>query len=224
VRQEGRTYTLHVPAVQFDQLMRRGFLYAINVPVKKAGAYQLRVAVRDSTSERVGSANQFIEVPDIGKNRLTLSGLVVSGSDPGKHVTPQQATEQAAQQAASEKEGAVQDFEPMAGPAVRILHSGMDMDYGFLIYNARLDPKTKQPQLETQVLLLQDGKQIFAGKIGPLDPGQVPDLKHIPAHGRLRLLPVLPPGEYVLQVIVTDKLANEKYRTATQWMDFELTK
>jgi hypothetical protein len=204
--------------------MQRGFLYSINVPVKKAGAYQLRVAVRDSASERVGSANQFIEVPDIGKNRLTLSGLVVSGNDPAKRKTASQVGEQAAQQAASEKEGGVQDFDPLAGPAVRILQRGMDLDYAFLIYNSQLDPKSKQPQLETQVLLLKDGQQIFAGRVGPLDVSKQPDLKHIPATGRLRLGSDQPPGEYVLQVIVIDKLAKEKYRSATQWMDFEVVK
>lgn len=100
----------------------------------------------------------------------------------------------------------------------------MELDYGFLIYNARLDPKTKQPQLEAQVLLLKDGKQIFAGRIVPLEVRGQPDLKHIRAAGRLRLGPELTSGEYVLQVIVIDKLAKEKYRTATQWMDFELAK
>ncbi len=220
VQQEARTYTLHVPASQFERLMQRGFLYSINLPVKKAGAFQLRVAVRDSASGRVGSANEFIEVPDISKNRLALSGLVVSGSDPAKR----ESANQAAEATAREKEGAVQEFDPQAGPAVRILQSGMLLDYGFLIYNAQLNRKTKQPQLEAQVLLLKDGKQIFAGRIGPLAVSGQPDLKHIRAVGQLRLGPELTAGEYVLQVIVTDKLAKEKYRTATQWMDFELSK
>ena len=30
------------------------------------------------------------------------------------------------------------------------------------------------------------------------------------------------PGDYVLQVVVTDKLAKEKYRIAAQSMDFEI--
>jgi len=34
----------------------------------------------------------------------------------------------------------------------------------------------------------------------------------------------LTPGEYVLQVVVTDSLAKGKYRTATQWIDFEMVK
>ena len=32
------------------------------------------------------------------------------------------------------------------------------------------------------------------------------------------------PGEYVLQIVVTDLLAKDKYRVATQWMDFEIVK
>src|SRR6185369_16204015 len=190
------------------------------VPVKKAGAYQLRVAVRDSESERVGSANQFIEVPDIGKKRLTLSGLVITGNDPAKRKT----AEQTASQAGSDKEGAVEDADPLAGPSMRIVRRGMELDYAFMIYNAQAEPKTNQLQLENQVLLLKDGRQVFTGKAAPISVGQVVDLNHVPASGGLRLGTDLDPGEYVLQVIVTDKLAKEKYRVATQWMDFELVK
>jgi hypothetical protein len=32
------------------------------------------------------------------------------------------------------------------------------------------------------------------------------------------------PGEYVLQIIVTDSLADKKYCVATQSMDFEIVK
>jgi len=223
VDQESRTYTLQVRDAIYQQMKQRGFLYTVSVPVKKPGAYQLRVAVRDSASARVGSANQFIDVPDIGKNRLTLSGLVISGNDPAKaKKTATVDADRAAQQTAGGKEGGVEDFEPLASPALRMLRRGLDLDYAFLIYNAQPDPKTKQPQLESQVLLFKDGRQVFAGKVVPIPLGQQPDLTHIPASGRLRLGADLPPGEYVLQVIITDKLAKEKYRTATQWMDFEI--
>ena len=30
------------------------------------------------------------------------------------------------------------------------------------------------------------------------------------------------PGEYVLQVIVTDLLAGDKYATTSQWIDFKI--
>lgn len=31
-------------------------------------------------------------------------------------------------------------------------------------------------------------------------------------------------GEYILQIVVTDPLAKEKYQTAAQWIDFEVIK
>lgn len=224
VDREGRTYNISVTSEQLPRLKDQGLVYTINVPIKKPGGYQLRVAVRDARSEQVGSANQFIDVPDIDRDRLTLSGLVVSGYDPAKakKADAPVTADQASQQAARVKEGAADDFELMTSPAVRIFRPGLDVDYGFLIYNAQLNPATKQPQLETQVFLLKDGKQLFAGKLNSLKVGDQPDMKHIPATGRLRLAPNLVPGEYVLQIVVTDKLAKDKYRSATQWMDFEV--
>jgi hypothetical protein len=42
--------------------------------------------------------------------------------------------------------------------------------------------------------------------------------------GGVRLGNELIPGEYVLQITVTDPLADEKHRVATQWIDFEIVK
>ncbi len=226
VGREARGYNLSVRSDGFQKLLDQGFIYALNVPIKKPGGYQLRVAVRDARAQRVGSASQYIDVPDIGRNRLTLSGLVVSGYDPAtaRKAPASGSADQTAQQAAGNNEGAVEALDPSSTPAVRALNRGTYLDYGFLIYNAELDAKTKKPQLESQVILLKDGKQLFATKVSPLNVGEEPDWKHIPAAGRLRLGDELVPGEYMLQVIVTDKLAKEQYRWATQWMDFEVVK
>jgi hypothetical protein len=221
VGREARGYNLNVRADGFQKLLDQGFTYGINVPIKKPGGYQLRVAVRDPRAERVGSASQFIDVPDVGANRLTLSGLVVSGYDPATAIkTPAARTGDQS----NNNEGAIEAIDPTSTPAVRMLKRGTFLDYGFLIYNAQLDPKTQKPQLESQLILLKDGKQAFAGKMIPVSVGEEPDWKHIPVSGRLRLGDELAPGEYVLQIIVVDKLAREKTRWASQWMDFEIVK
>jgi hypothetical protein len=51
---------------------------------------------------------------------------------------------------------------------------------------------------------------------------QHPDPKRIAIAGRLNLKTRQEPGHYVLQVVLIDKLAKEKYRTTTQWTDFEV--
>jgi hypothetical protein len=72
--------------------------------------------------------------------------------------------------------------------------------------------------------LFRDGKEIFTGRVQPLDAGNQLDLKRLTASGALQLGTDMTPGEYILQIIVTDPLAKDKYRTATQWIDFEVSK
>jgi hypothetical protein len=98
----------------------------------------------------------------------------------------------------------------------------MLLDYGLVIYNARLDRTTRRPQLILQARLFREGQEVFAGQAQPFDPNQQVGLERIEAAGRLQLGSQLSPGEYVLQIVVTDMLADKQRRTATQWIDFEL--
>lgn len=212
VDETSRTHTLRVRGETYKRIMRDGFEYVITVPVKKAGAYQLRTALRDSATERVGSASQYIEMPDIGKNRLMISGLIINGYDPAK---------QKAGDAAPPSEG-LAEAESQAGPALRRLRRGMVMDIGYVIYNARLDKATQRPQLQTQIRLFRDGREVFAGNVVNYDASNQSDLKRLIAGSRLQLGTDMMPGDYVAQVIVTDLLAKDKHRTATQWIDFQI--
>jgi hypothetical protein len=169
------------------------------------------VVVRDSASARLGSAGQFIEVPDLSKGRLSLSSLVISSTDPNR--IEQKTTDANAD-----------PFEQQISSAVRQLRYGTFLDYGYVIYNAVLDKNTGKPQVQTQIRLLRDGKEFYAGKSTPFDPTGQTNLKQMVAGGRLQVGTVMPPGQYILQVIVTDPLAKEKVRTATQWIDFEVMK
>lgn len=208
----GKTYTIRFTDDQYKRALRSGLVYYVTVPIKKPGAYQLRMSMRDSVTERLGSASQFIEAPDIKKNRLALSGLVVQAED---------RTAKSASTAAN-VEG-VDDRNPEASAAVRHFRHGMVMTYGLFIYNARLDKASTRPQVTTQVRLFRDGKEVFTGRQTPLESNQV-DLKRLAVGGGIKLGTNLEPGEYVLQVVVTDPLADPKHRVATQWMDFQIVR
>jgi VWFA-related protein len=228
VDQISRTHTLRVRGAAYQRVLKNGLDYPIILPIKKAGAYQLRTALRDTASGRVGSASQFIDVPDISKNRLTLSGLVLSGVNPAHSRGSSRETTAAngAAPTAPRLESAAGDIsdqvDPQAGPAVRRFRQGMMLHYSFLAYNAQPDKAASRPQLQTQVRLFRDGQQVFAGKAQAVSLSNQADLKRLAIGGILRLGTDMRPGEYILQVIVTDHLASEKYRTATQWIDFEI--
>jgi VWFA-related protein len=223
VNQVGKTYSVRLPDKSYQRMLNEGFVYFVTVFVKKPGAYQLRAALRDHGSERVGSASQFVEVPDLKKNRLTISGIVVTGSEPGsenKASGKSDAKSLAVQSAAEHQEDRAN---PSNSAAVRRFRGGGILEYGFVIYNAKAD-KGLPPRLTTQVRIFRDGQPVFSGNENPYAPEGQGDLKRLAHGGAIQLGSKMTPGEYVLQVIVNDTQAKEKQRTATQWIDFEIVK
>ena len=205
-----RTDAVRVEASGYEKVLRSGFDYIVNVSIAKPGAYQLRMAVRDASTEKVGSASQFIEVPDLSGGRLALSGLVLSGKD-----LPEPA------QAAAVTLDAKYD-DPQSSPAVRRLKRGTELFYNFAVYNARAEKGGAKPRLTLQARLFRDGREVYAGRQMPVAVGAQADPRHVLAGGRMSLGPQAVLGEYVLQVVVTDAPAGERPRTATQWIDFEI--
>src|SRR4030095_1902650 len=162
IDQSIRSYVVHMTEREYQHTLKAGIFYRVNLPIKKPGAYQLRTAVRDSASLKLGSANQFIEVPDIKKGRLTLSGMIVRGAPPPNN---NQAPANAKAQMTSTTEGKVDEEDSQASPAVRRFSRGMVLEYACLLYNVRLDKVSKRPQLEPQLRLFRDGQQVFTGKV-----------------------------------------------------------
>ncbi|HEV2800898.1 MAG TPA: VWA domain-containing protein [Pyrinomonadaceae bacterium] len=239
-----RIHTLTLPEESYRRVLRDGITYNLNVPVKKPGAYQLRMAVRDTVTERTGSASQFIEVPDLKKNRLALSGLILTGFEgdltraAGASGANQAAPAAAAASPASPGQGSVQaaatgtatnanadETGTLASPAVRRFRQRAPLALGYAVYNARLDKATGRPQLTTQTRIYRDGELFFSGKEQPVEvSASETDLKRIGILTQLKLSSQFTPGEYVIQVIVTDTLRNDKHRIATQSVDFEIYK
>jgi VWFA-related protein len=203
--------TIRVAPADYERALAEGLRYTLKVPVKTPGAYQLRVAVIDEATEQVGSANELVEVPDFNAGRLALSGIVLSG----------RAVEGAAP-AGSDAGPAGAASE--ADPAVRRLRAGMELRYDFHIYNARPDPSTGRPCLQTQVRLFRDGRLAYEGKVAPFETSQQDDLRRLVAGGAVKLNRAAAPGDYALQLVVTDLLAKDDRRTATQWIGFEIVR
>ena len=225
IDQVGQSFTLRARAEEFARLRRDGFVFFLTVPIKKAGAYQLRAALRDHATSRIGSASQFIEVPDIKKNRLVVSGILVNAVDPANTNSAPAAAGAVNQSPGPDpSKSDPASWHLSINAATRQLKRGQQLQYSVIVYNARLDKTTTKPQLTTQVRLFRDGEPVFTGRELTLSEPNQPDPKRITVLGALRLGSDLIPGEYVLQITATDPLADEKHRAATQWIDFEIVK
>ena len=218
IEQFGYTQTVKIKEASFARALNNGFTYDLSIPIKKAGAYQLRTALRDQSSSRVGSATQFIQVPDIKKNKLQLSGLLIKGLPMEEYLKGAALRPENDQNKSSVDPDAL----PNSSPAVRQFKTGMALVYGLAIYNAQIEKATGKPNLKVQVRVFKNGEQLFAGKEIPYDSSDQKDFKRLGASGGISLGTSMSPGEYVLQIIVTD-MAKNKPQVASQWMDFEIT-
>lgn len=211
VDQISKTFTMNISNDMVAKAVEKGFVYDFTFPIKKPGAYQLRIAIRDHATEKVGSANQFVEVPNLKKKRLTLSGVVLESMPFAvyeKLARGGQHTEQ-------------ERTDPLNDTSLRRFKQGSVLNYGFSIFNAKTTAG-QQPSLTSQIKLFLDGKPVFEGSPQPVTPRTGADPSAIAYAATVSLASKMTPGEYVLQIIVTDNQAKEKRKTAHQFVQFEV--
>jgi VWFA-related protein len=211
VEQVGKNYTITVKNEKYRSLLNDGFVYNFVFPVKQPGAYQMRIALRDAGTAKVGSASQFIEVPDLKKEKLTLSGIILENL-----------TEVEWQERNSSPDISQKQTNLMQDTSLRRFKRGTILNYSAEIYNARRDSAQK-PQLQTQIRIFRDGKLVLDGKPNPFKAEGQSNAAKLNFAGALGLGNEMKPGDYVLQIVIIDNLAKAKHKLATQWVQFEIT-
>jgi VWFA-related protein len=198
IQEANQRGSIAVAANTYDRSLREGVIYTFDLPTK-IGGIQFRVALRDVATGRIGSAGQFVDIPNLQSGLLAISGIVMR------------------EQTAA---GATDPFPDVrVGPAVRRFHQGATADFGYMIYNAN-----HTSQLTAETRLYHDGKMILSPYPLAISlPGQT-DPRHLTNRGSLPLTSDMVPGDYVLQIIVTDSASKPKVRVASQWIDFEIVK
>jgi hypothetical protein len=218
--ERSQSATLRLNEQQYAQTLREGVVYGFDVPVKTSGALQFRIAVRDKTSGHLGTAGQVVDIPDLRKDQLALSGIVLT---PGMDSTHVRGAKSPTPSSPGDK-GSPGGEEPGSVPALRSFRQGANLMFAYAIYKARVDSITHLPQLTSQTKIYRDGKVIYTGAAVPISAADQPDLQRITNGSRIQLGSDFPEGEYVLQIIVADNLVKEKPRVAVQWIDFEIVK
>jgi VWFA-related protein len=213
-----KNYVLTLPTKEYERMQTSGFVYYFTFPFKKPGAYQLRVAIRDKQSERIGSASQFVEIPNLKKVGLTLSGIVL------ENLTLDQWQRQAQTSQNNtnlEKIESQKANDSLTDASLKRFKSDTVLSYGFEVYNAKLIAAQK-PHLTTQINVWRNGKLILAGTPKTIDLTEQKDWRKVASTGAFVLGSEMPVGDYVLQIIVTDNLVKGKDKFTEQFVQFEI--
>jgi hypothetical protein len=181
--------------------IEHGLRVSFQITLPGPGAWQIRAVVADGTSDRTGSAMQFVEIPNVKQGSLAMSGLVLRG-------------ETAA--------GATYPADPNAASDVRIFKPGGRYSFSYSVFGALLG-MDKKSALEVKTRIFVDGRVVFDGMPRRVSFGEVPANSRNQVTGQLVLEPDMSPGNYILQVTVRDLLAPAGApRTATQFTDFQV--
>ncbi len=205
VNQLSKNYTIEVSEKIYQNMLTNGFVYKLAVPIKKSGAYQFRIALRDTNSDKVGAASQFVEVPNF-KKRMSISNLILD------NFTPEEL--QKIKLGGSRNSS---DRTVLLNTTLREFKRGTILRYDYVIYN----PKQVQ-SLTTQMRLIRDGKVIYEDAPAPLKLDGQTDLMRLQSSGVLTLGKNLEAGSYILQTIVFDTAEKGKNAFATQFVEIEV--
>jgi VWFA-related protein len=195
---------MSLPEADYQRAVREGIRIRFDMPAKKPGAYQLRVAARDVASSRIGSAGQFVGVPNLKNKHLAVSGIVLRG------VTDISDTESGAVASVS--------------PALRRFVPNSEMQFALVVYNAAIDPAIGRPNLVMETKLFRNDKRVQSYPAVPVDMTNQTDPGRIFATRIVQLGANLEPGNYYLLVEITDKTTKDKQPPIAQWIDFEIVK
>ncbi|HEX8746985.1 MAG TPA: VWA domain-containing protein, partial [Pyrinomonadaceae bacterium] len=167
----------------------------------KPGLYQVRVAARDDASGQTGSATQWVEIPDLSRQHLALSSLIVGERRP--YAAPEE------KRAESLTEGV----------AVSVDHSfGRASSLRFLvyIYNAAR-AASAQPDVALQVQIFRDDQPVVTTPLRRVST-ESQDLARL-AYAAELPLQEMSAGQYILQVTAIDRIAKT---SASQRIRFEV--
>jgi hypothetical protein len=158
-----------------------------------AGSYQVRCVVREESSGSLGTFSKYLEIPDLSKGRMTMSSVFLFAVD----ATP--------------------DAKPVPLFASRRLTRKQELRYAALIYNAK--PKDGKAAARSSVFITQGNKILFSEIDQPVTSPSAAQLLKI---GQIVLAKV-PPGRYLLTVVITDPLADKNSQTQARSVDFTVT-
>ena len=174
--------------------------------IRKPGVNLFAVAVRDETGNRIGSASQFVEIPDVDKGGFAISGIYLQGD----LVDPSKAGAGGTTKAASENAG------------IRIFQPGAKFGFAYVLFNLPAD-QDRRSVVEVRSEILKDGVVMYTGQERAVTFEPAVEIKRRAAVGSVTLAKNMPPALYVLRVTVTDKSAPQgQTRLVQQYLDFEV--
>ena len=161
-----------------EEALRDGLAYNLRIPIRRAGAYQVRFAIRDRQSGAIGSAGEFVEMPDVVHGAFALSGIVLRAADGN-----------------DARSSTMGEIAVTPAQALRTYAAGSQLTYAYDIYNAT-------GIVRSSTTVWRDMQEVLDAGPATLRPPAGSERRFTVAGG-IKLGEHLPPGNYILQISAT---------------------
>jgi VWFA-related protein len=198
-------------------------LFYNHFALMKPGLYQVRIAAADVKTGVIGSAYEWIEIPDLQTKTLALSSLIVGERTDEITDPPDPSTNEAAKPSELRQVNLNVDHRFARSSSLRFLT---------FIYNAMTNSAaatntetpavspttTSPPDLAVQVQVFRDNQPVITAPLHKINVEGQADLQRV-SYAADVLLNDLAPGQYLLQITVIDRIAKA---SATQKLSFQV--
>jgi len=165
------------------------YSHQFNLP---PGLFQIRVAVQDKRTDRIASAMQWIEVPDLSSGAFVLSSLFVGDID-----------------------NTARESGKLSVNASHRFHAGSSLGYFLSAYNAPRSAAGSDLVLQLQVI--RDQQPVITKPVEKIDTTQATDPASIP-YGEELSLAGLPAGNYLLTITIIDRASKSSARQQAKFV------
>jgi len=194
-----RALKIDLSPAQYRVASEHGMSFSFQLKLPGPGPWQFRTVVADGSSDRIGSATRFVEIPNLRQGEFSISGLTLRGTYTDEGIAA----------------------EPDENLAIRIFKPGRDCIFSFDALNAEVG-EDRQSAIEMRARILYGGDGVVEGA-----PAKVTYAATAGGRRQIRGKLVLPSGiragNYLLTVTVRDLLAPAaRSAPVTRFIDFKV--
>ena len=195
------TISQDIPDALFKQGLDSASIHQKIIPLRP-GLYKLDLVLKDINSGNVGTVSQRLQVPRFPDDKLQLSSLILA--DLVENLPPSQIGSGSFILGSNKVRPNVNDD----------FRHDRNLNLWFQVYNLKLDEASKKPSATVETLITKNGREVKK------DVEQASELSNAAAQMTLSKtvsLKDFEPGEYSVQVKVTDNLTKDVIASAEKF-------
>jgi len=195
---KNQALTVSMPRERVAKNPTMSFQYGVDIPVSAPGAYQMRAAVRDAASRKLGSAYAFLDIPDFNRRQISLASLTLSLA-------------------------AGAEVAPTARPEWNEFVPGTPVQFRCEVFGLKTPGKPPAPpRVDVGVRLYRGGAPVVDI---PPSAARIENQGSLSFLAGLMQIPSdLPAGNYEMELKAYDRLEAAKKQAAMQWTDLTIVR